>query len=108
MTLLVSPARIEFQENCKQITGNMFGEHTYRRYLQGSTQKLEPIKIAPTSMVPIASTQLNTTALIGWTCLGVGLISFTVLGALSLFHLAERKRYQNGAILIGVTDCLSD
>jgi hypothetical protein len=51
-------------------------------------------------MAPIASTQLNTTALIGWTCLGVGLIGFTMFGALYLFQRAERKRYQNDECLM--------
>ena len=43
------------------IIDNMFQEHTTRRYLQGSVDKI----VRPTYLVPIASTQIKTTALIG-------------------------------------------
>lgn len=33
--------------------------------------------------------------LISWTFFGVGIVSFTILGPLYLFQLAERKRWQN-------------
>jgi len=92
-TPMVHPYRAQFTANCKITINNMFQEHTARRYLQGSAQKIKTV--APTYLVPIASTQINTTALIGWTCLGVGIISFTVLGSLYLFQRAERKRWQN-------------
>jgi hypothetical protein len=48
--------------------------------------------------------------LIGWTCFGVGVISFTILGSLDLFQRAERKRWQNqnNEVLIDVTPSLSD
>ena len=74
------------------IIGDVFQEHTARRYLQGSAQIMKIV--APTYLAPMASaaTKMNTTALIGWMCLGVGLISFTILGSLSLFQRAERKR----------------
>jgi hypothetical protein len=75
------------------IIDNMFQEHTTRRYLQGSIHKIKTV--APTYLVPIASTQTNTTALIGWTCFGVGLIGFTALGALYL----GRKRWQNKKLM---------
>ena len=90
------------------IINNMFQEHTARRYLQGSTQKLKTI--GPTYLAPIASTQIKTTALIGWTCFGVGLIGFTTFGALYLFQRAERKRWQNQneGVIIDVTPSLSD
>ena len=80
----------------------MFQEHTARRYLQGYAQKIKTIP--PTCLIPIASTQINTTALIGWTTLGVGLISFTTLGLLYLFQHAECKRWknQNEAVVIDV------
>jgi len=73
----------------------MFQEHTARRYLQGSAQKIKTV--TPTYLAPMAaaSTKVNTTALIGWTCIGVGLIGFTILGSLYLFQRAERKRWQN-------------
>ena len=75
----------------------MFQEHTTRRYLQGSAQKIKIV--APTYLAPMtaASTKVNTTALIGWPCLGVGLIDFRILGSLYLylFQCAERKRWQN-------------
>ena len=63
----------------------MFQEHTARLYLQGSAQKIKTV--APTYLAPIASasTKVNTTALIGWRCLGFGLISFTILDLLYLF-----------------------
>jgi hypothetical protein len=62
---LLSPAQMEFQDNCKLINQNLFREHTARRYVQGSAQKFKMIEFSTTYMAPIASTQLNTTALIG-------------------------------------------
>jgi hypothetical protein len=62
------------------------------------------IKFSPSYMAPIASTQLNTISLIGWTCFGVVLIGFTIFVALYVFQLAERKRYKNYEILTDVTD----
>ena len=97
--------RREFTSNSKMIIDNIFQEHTTRRYLQGSAQKIKTV--APTYLAPIASasTKVNTTALIGWTCLSVGLISFTILGSLYLFQRAERKRWQNqkDEVIINVT-----
>ena len=63
-----------------------------------------------TYLAPIASTQINTTALIGWTCFGVGIIRFTILGSLYLFQRAERKRWQNqnDEVIIDVTVSLSE
>ena len=88
----------------------MFQEHTARRYLQGSAQKIKTV--APTYLAPIASasTKVNTTALIGWTCFGIGLIGFITFGALYLFERAERKRWQNQneVVLIDVTASLSN
>lgn len=88
----------------------MFQDHTARRCLQGSAQKIKTV--APTYLAPMASasTKVNTTALIGWTCLGVGLISFTILGSLYLFQRAERKRCQNqnDEVLIDVIASLSE
>lgn len=106
--LEVHPYRAEFTANCKISINNMFQDHTTHRYLQGSTQKIKTV--APTYLSPIVSTQINNTALIGWTCFGVGLIGFTTLGALYLFQRAERKRWQNQSdqVLIDVTASLSD
>jgi predicted membrane channel-forming protein YqfA (hemolysin III family) len=82
------------------IIENMFKEHTARRYLQGSAQKIKTV--APTYLIPMASTKVNTTAIIGCTCFGVGLIGFTIVGSLYLFQRAERKRWhnQNDEVLI--------
>ena len=106
----IHPYRTEFTYNSKMIIDNMFQEHTARRYLQGSAQKIKTI--SPTYLAPMASasTKVNTTALIGWTCLGVGLISFTILGSLYLFKRAERKRCQNqnDEVLIDVIASLSE
>ena len=106
--LEIHPYRIEFTSNSKIIIDNMFQEHTARRYLQGSAQKIKTV--APTYLGPIASTQINTTALIGWTCFGVTIISFTILGSLYLFQRSERKRWQNqnDEVLIDVIASLSD
>ena len=109
--LEIHPYQKQFTENSKMIINNMFQEHTARRYLQGSTQKLKTI--GPTYLAPIASTQIKTTALIGWTCFGVGLIGFTTFGALYLFQRAERKRWQNQQnqneeVLIDITASFSD
>ena len=102
--------RTEFTYNSKMIIDNMFQEHKIRRYLQGSAQKIKTV--APTYLAPIAaaSIKVNTTALIGWTCLGVGLIGFTILGSLYLFQRAERKRWQNqnDEVLIDVITSLSE
>ena len=104
----IHPYRTQFTYNSKMIIDNMFQEHTSRRYLQGSIHKIKTV--APTYLVPIASTQTNTTALIGWTCFGVGLIGFTALGALYLFQCAERKRWQNknDGVIIDVSASLSE
>ena len=83
--LNIYPYRTEFTYNSKMIIDNMFQEHTARRYLQGFVQKTKtiiPIYLAPMAS---ASTKVNTTALIGWRCLGFGLISFTILDVLYLF-----------------------
>jgi len=107
---VVTPAQIQLQETNKLIIQNMFQEHTARRYLQGSAQKIKTV--APNYLAPMAaaSTRVNTTAVIGWTCLGVGLIGFTILGSLYLFQRAERKRWQNqnDEVLIDVTVSLSE
>lgn len=107
-TPMVHPYRAQFTDNCKITINNMFQEHTARRYLQSSTQKLK--NIGPTYLAPIASTQIKTTALICWTCFGVGLIGFITFGALYLFQRAEHKRWQNQneGVIIDVTASLSD
>jgi len=107
-TPMVHPYRAQFTDNCKITINNIFQEHTDRRYLYGSTQKLK--NIGPTYLILIASTQIKTTALICWTCFGVGLIGFITFGALHLFQLAERKRWQNpnDEVLIDVIASLSE
>jgi len=73
----------------------MFQEQTARRYLEGSAQKIRTV--APTYLASIVSTstQINTTAFIGWTCfgVGVGLIGFTISGSLYLFKRPELKHW---------------
>ena len=61
---------MEFQDNCQLISQNLFREHTARRYVQRSAQKFLMIEFSPTYMAPIASTQLNTIPLIGFTIFG--------------------------------------
>ena len=106
----IHPYRTEFTYNSKMIIDNLFQDHTARRYLQGSAQKIKTV--APTYLAPLASvsTKVNTTALIGWTCLGFGLISFIILGSLYLFQRAERKRWQNqnDEVLIDVIASISE
>ena len=107
----IHPFRAECTANSKIIIDNMFKEHTTRRCLQGSAQKIKTM--APTYLAPIASTQIKTiktTTLIGWSLFGIGLTSVTILGALYLFQCAERKRWQNqnDEVGIDVTDYLSD
>lgn len=106
----IHPYRTEFTYNSRIIIDNMFQDHTARGYLQGSAQKIKTVP--PTYLAPMASalTKVNTTALIGWTCLGFGLISFTTLGSLYLFQRAERKRWQNqnDAVLINVIAFISE
>ena len=77
------------------IIDNMFQDHTARRYLQGSVQKIKTVK--PTHLAPIASASIKVSidTLIGWTCLGFELINFKILGSLYLFQRAECKRWQN-------------
>jgi len=100
--------RTEVTYNSKMIIDNIFQEHTPRRYLSG--QKIKTI--TPSYLAPMSSavTKVNTTALIGWTCLGLGLIGFVILGSLYLFKRAERKRWQNqnDVVLIDVTPSLSE
>jgi hypothetical protein len=86
---LLSPAQIKLQETNKLLIQNMFQEHTARRYLNGLAQKIKPTAY----LAPIASTQIKTTALIG----------FTILGSLYLFQRAERLRSQNHEVIIDVT-----
>ena len=102
--LNVHPYRTEFTYNSKMIIDNMFQEHTARRYLQGFVQKTKTIIPIYLALMASASTKVNITALIGWRCLGFGLISFTILGLLHLFQRAERKRWknQNDEVLINV------
>lgn len=108
--LEIHPYRKQFTENSKMIINNMFQEHTAHRYLQGSAQKIKTV--APTYLASIASvsTKVNTIALIGWTCFGVGLIGFITFGALYLFKRAEHKRCQNQneEVITDVTVSLSD
>lgn len=106
--LEIHPYRTEFTHNSKIIIDNMFQEHTARLYLQGSTQTLKPLNTR--YIAPIASTQIIIPALIGWTCFGIGLIGFTVLGSLYLFQRAELKRWQNqnDKVLIDVIASLSE
>lgn len=111
----IHPFCAEFTANSKIIIDNMFQEHTARRCLQGSAaaesarsclyQKLKGIQ--PTCLAPIALTQINCTALIGWFS-GVGLVGLTTLGALCLFQYAERRRWQNqnDEVVIDVTASL--
>jgi hypothetical protein len=107
---VVTPAQIQLQETNKLIIQNMFQEHTARRYLQGCAQKIKTV--APNYLAPMAaaSTTVNTTAVIGGTCLGVGLIGFTILGSLYLFQRAKRKRWQNQneGVIIDVTASLRE
>lgn len=102
----IHPYRTQFTYNSKIIIDNIFQEHTAPRYLQGSVDKI----VRPTYLVPIASTQIKTTILIGWTCFGVGLISFTTFAALYLFQRAEPKRWQNqcDGVIIDVSASLSE
>ena len=91
--LEIHPYRTEFTSNSKIIIDNMFQEHTAHRYLQRSAQKIKTVAL--TYLIPMASTKVNTIAIIGYTCFGVGLIGFTILGSLYLFQRAERKRWKN-------------
>ena len=106
-TPMFHPYRSQFTDNCKITINNIFQEHTARRYLQGSAQKIKTVALAP---IASASIKENTIALIGWTCLGVGLISFTILGSLYLFQRAERKRWQNqnDEVIIDVIASISE
>lgn len=73
--------RIQFAENSKIVVGNIFEEHTARRH--GCSHKLKTIR--PGYLVPIASTQISTAALVGWTTFGVGIIGLTALSSLCYF-----------------------
>ncbi len=80
--------RKKFFSNCKISIDTILHDHTARRYFQASGPKMKII--APTYLTPIVSTQVNTTAFIGFTTLGFGLIVFTSLGLLYLFERTER------------------
>ena len=66
--------------------------------------------MADGNVTKLPSMLFEPTALLGWTCFGVGLIGFTTLGALYLFQRAERKRWQNqyDGVRIDVTASLSE
>jgi len=93
-TPMIHPYLAQFTANCKITINNMFQEHIARRYLQGSAQKIKTV--APTYLAPMASasTKVNAIGLIGWTCLGVGLISFAILGSLYLFKNVKHKHIE--------------
>lgn len=80
--------RAKYTETCTMIINNMFNEHTTRRYVQDCAKKVTPM----TPLVTLTSTQLR---LIGWTFIGLGVTSFLAFGGLYLFHLEERRRWQN-------------
>jgi hypothetical protein len=111
--LNIHPYRAEFTAKCKVSINNMFQDYRACRYLQGSTEKFKIVTPtclkSPTYLTSIASVSTKT-GLIGWTCLGLGVISFVTLGSLYLFHRVERKRCQNknDEITIDVTASLSD
>lgn len=50
--LKIHPYRKKFTENSKMIINNLFQEHTARRYLEGSTQKIKTV--APPYLAPMA------------------------------------------------------
>ena len=56
--------RTKFNYNNKIIIDNMVQEHTARRYLQRSAQKIKTV--TPTYLTTMASTKVNTTAIVGW------------------------------------------
>ena len=91
----IYPYQAESIYNDKMIIDNIFQEHTARRFLQVSAQKIKTVAPTYLALMISASTIINNTALIHWTCLSVGLISFTILSSLYLFQRAERKRWQN-------------
>lgn len=62
------------------IIDKMFHSYKARHSVKGSPQKIKIV--APTYLASIASTQINTTALISGKCFGVGIISFTILGSI--------------------------
>lgn len=87
----------------------MFQEHTSRRYIQGCAQKIKTV--VPTCLTSIASaSKVNTIILIGWTCFGMRVISFTTFGLLYLFQRVENKRWQNQneVVIIDLTASFSD
>ena len=90
-TSSIHPFRVECNAKSKIIIDNMFQEHTTRRCLQGSAQKIKTM--APTYLAPIASTQINTTALIGWTVLGLTFVGGSVFIALYFFQNSQRNKY---------------
>lgn len=91
----IHPYRTEFTYNSKIIIDNMFQEHIARRFLHGASQK-----VRPTYLIPMASTKVNTTAIVGWSSFGIGIISLTIMGSLYLFQRAERKRLHNQNYLL--------
>jgi len=66
----VHPYHRQFTDKCKLSISNLFQEHTARRYLQASAPKIKTVPPAS-----IAYTQINTTAVFGWTCFSFGIIS---------------------------------
>ena len=71
----IYPYRTKFTYKSEVIINNMFQEHTTRRCLQGSAQKIKTV--GPLTSIAF---RVNITVLIGWMCFSVELISFTILG----------------------------
>ena len=104
---------LQFVENSKLIINGIFKEHNARRYFRSSASNLKiltPTSLTPIVSTPIVSTQIKLSSLIGWTCVGLGVVSFTVLGSLYLFQRSKRicwenKQHQNDEVVIDVVAC---
>lgn len=78
--------REQFYLKSKIVVENIFHEQSCHRYLQGS--KRRAIKVGSSSY--FATNQLNIVAAFGWTCLGIEVVSVTILFPLYLFQRSER------------------
>ena len=102
MTLKPIDARaVAFQNDCRIIIENMFQEHSMRRALNSSAQRIyNNPSVVPTV---VSLTSLNVLTIIGWSIVGLTVTIGSIGLALHIFQKAERNRYtQNDEVLIDV------
>lgn len=95
----INSYRQQFSSQSNLIIQNIFQDHAARRSLSASGV------VAPAALASVSGTQISRAALVGWTCVGVSLVSFGIVGSLYLFQRSQRKRwYKNDEAIVIQTD----